>query len=220
MIQIEVSSNIADIAAEYLEQLGGDAIHKDLANAINAAQTIAKKRFIKDVAATYKLNKSEFASKDGYRIKRANAMKSDMESRAFITSLPIPLLRFVVERKPVSVLIRKRTTFKSAFIMGSQGSGTSDPKDAGVFIRRKDAAKVAPTKGSYAGRVHKVGPLKGTPILRQPFDKKYTLTTAEMANQVQDGAMSQIDLGAIFKSKLDARIAKNAKAVLERSSDA
>lgn len=222
MLDIQLTSNLDAVAKDYAEVLDPKQIKRALANALNAGQTEAKKHFIAQADAQYHFTRRIFAKASGYRIQRANATEDKIESRAFISSAPISMAAFVTQeggrkkkgadKTPPTIWIKNRTVLKSGFTMGKTTKSGDDASSAGLFMRVKGSQKVAPTKGRYAGRIASRGVNKGRLLTRQAIEKKYVMTTAAVANQVSDAAMTHVNLADIFRAKLDDQVAKMKKA--------
>lgn len=218
MIELQLTSDLDAVAKAYAEILDPKQIKRALANALNAGQTEAKKHFIAQADEQYRFTRKVFAKASGYRIQRANATADNVESRAFISSAPISMAAFVTkeggkkkkgaEKAPPTIWIKNKTVLKSGFTLGKSNKSGDDESSAGLFMRVKGAQKVAPTKGRYAGRIASRGVNKGQLLTRAPIEKKYVMTTAAVANQVSDEALTHVDLAEIFRAKLDDQVAK------------
>jgi hypothetical protein len=66
--------------------------------------------------------------------------------------------------------------------------------------------KVKPTKGRYAGKVHKRGPFKGQPILRQPIEILRQIARPEMFNTKLVGGIYSRELTRAFRFNLESRL--------------
>jgi len=218
MIELQLTSTLDAVAKEFASILSPDKIKKALANALNAGQTEAKKHFIAQASEQYRYTRKIFAKADGYRIQRANATAENIVSKAFVSSKPVSMSAFVTKeggrkkkgaaKAPPTIWIKNKTLLSEGFSLGNSSKSGDDASSAGIFMRVRGSAKVAPTKGRYANKIITRGPRKGQLLLRQAIAKKFAMTTAAVANQVSDEAMIHVDLAAIFRAKLDDQVAK------------
>lgn len=202
MFNFEVHADFKAVAELYAEHLSKEILRADLANALNQGVRAANKYEREFAYNEYNFSKEVLNKEGRFRMKRARADTDNMAAGLFVSSKPVSLMPFVVAAKPIAVFIRSRVDMPHAFLVSTPDKA----KMAGVFMRDTARAKYAPTKGSYHGRVVTRGPNKGRPLLRQAIDKKYTLTTAQVADKGSGEAMKRADLVRNYEARLEKRL--------------
>lgn len=208
MFNFEIHGDFLAVAQSFKGQLDEEVIRNALATTLNAGQTKMKKLLTEHAKTVYNFSEQLFLKDNLYRIKRARGDSTAPESKGFVSSKQISMRTFVVAANPISIYIKKRTNLVHAFLVGNE---KAEGSVAGVFMRDMKTPKRAMTKGKYANRRIKVGPRKGQLILRQAIDKKYTLSTADVADAGYEKAVSAVDLVKAFELRLDKILAKNEK---------
>lgn len=211
MFTFEIHADFKAIIDMFAKDLSPEIIRKELANALNKGVRDSDKEIRRFAADKYNMGKEVLTKEGKIRTRRARADKDQMEAGVFVSSKPVSLRTFMVANKPVAVFVRSRATMPEAFLVNT----SDNSKAAGIFMRDKVKAAYAPTKGAYKGRIVTRGPNKGRLMKRQAIDKKFTLTTAQVANAGSEGALAKADVVADFEARLDKALAKirEAKAV-------
>lgn len=204
MFNFEIHDDFLAIALLYADHFSVAELRKELAGAINQSLTKARKAQLAYAKKEYNFDSDVLTKQGRVRSKRARADKDQMEAGLFISSKPVSLRTFVVATNPIAVLVRQRTNMPQAFLVDVDGQS----KVAGVFMRDTARAKYAPTKGRYAGRILTRGSNKGQRLLRQAIDKKYTLTTAQVAYKGADDAITRADMVGTYEARLEKRLKK------------
>lgn len=206
MFQFEIHGDFLAVAKAFKDQLAPNVIRNALATTLNASQTKAKKLLTIHAKSVYNFQEKLFTKDNLYRIKRARGDSPAPTSTGFVSSKQISLRTFVVAANPISIFIKKRSVMPHAFLVGTEGAVGGA---AGVFMRDGIRAKRAMTKGTYKGRRIKNGPRKGQLLLRQAIEKKYTLSTADVADSGSVKAIETIDIVKAFEARLIKILAKN-----------
>ena len=203
MLNFEIHADFKAIIDRFKDELSVEVIRSELANAINRGTRKARKAEEEYAVKEYNFSKEVMTKQGRIRTKMARADKDQMTAGLFVSSKPISLRTFVVANKPIAVFVRSRHDMPHAFMVDNAKGGL-----AGVFMRDSKKPAYAPTKGTYAGRVITRGPRKGQKLLRQGIDKKYTLTTAQVADKGAENAIEHADIVKEFEARLDKRLLK------------
>lgn len=95
------------------------------------------------------------------------------------------------------------------WVRGTKGGGTATT----AFHRVKDAKKVKPSKGTYAGKRVKRGPNKGKPIMRQPIKPLFgdSIVGVFLQTPKQGEPVKQVLLRTVpkrFAKEIEAQLAR------------
>jgi len=101
---------------------------------------------------------------------------------------------------------KNKTGMTRDLMAGSGKKGKGKPLINTPYAALGAVQKVKPTKGRYAGKVHKRGPLKGQPIMRQPIEILRQIARPEMLNTKLVGGIYSDQLKLAFRRNLQGRL--------------
>lgn len=218
-----VTVNPAQIAEveELMKDLGGStATTQILVGAINKASRKAATSVRRRLAAQTGLPVRMFGSGDRGMVRPLLSnyeQGGQAEGGIRILNYNIPLQKF------------RRTALSLATRAATSKAGELSPVQAHPFRRKTDkkgshqapifareGSKVVPTKGRYAGRLIKIGPRAGQPMLRQPIKKLYGPSPRkafEAAPAIAEEVIKEIgdDLDRQIWSQVDRRLKQRRK---------